>query len=309
VLRWLLGGSAAAFVISVLVHVLGLVLSGYVVVGTYGGGAGVAADETIEMAIVTESELTQATVGSLELASPAVPDLMVDSTESSDLMEAPATDRPGGNIADLGGSEGAGGSGDITDVSGDGFGGSGGGGGASFFGVEAAGNRFAYVVDVSGSMAGGRLEALRSELTKSVAELLESSEFFVVPFSSDARPLGGRNAWTQADATGKTWARNTVAAELANAMQGTVPLPGFEIIFAVRPKPDAIYFMTDGESFPERTLEDVGLLNRQLKVPIHCIRFGEEGASQSGPDSAEGIMKQIARQSRGTYKFIAIRSN
>ena len=307
VLRWLLRGSAAAFVISVLVHALGLAASAFVVVGTVGGAAGTPIEDTIEMAIVTEAELAEAPPGFIDLSSAAVPDIKSETTESSDLLEALPSDEAGGIIADLGGIDGSGGSGDITDMSGAGFGGSGGGGGASFFGIEASGNRFAYIVDVSGSMAGGRLEALRQEVVKSVAELLESSEFLVVPFSSSAAPLGGRNAWTKASPAGKVWARNTVAAELANALAGTVPLPGFQIAYAVRPKPDAIYFMTDGESFPDRTLEEIALLNRQVKVPIHCIRFGEEGVGQSGPDSAESIMKQISRQSRGTYKFIAIR--
>lgn len=307
-LRWLLRGSAAAFVISVLLHALGLALSGYVRVGGVGGGglAG-APEDLIEMAIVTDVELAEAGSASVDLAAPAVPDLMVDTDQSSDLLDGMPSDNPGGSIADLGGLDGAGGSGDISDLSGEGFGGSGGGGGASFFGIEASGNRFAYIVDVSGSMEGPRLEALRREITNSVGELLETSEFVVIPFASSSEALGKRKAWTEASPTGKTWARNTIAAELAVPRDGTIPLPAFQIVYGLRPKPDAIYFMTDGEQFPEGTLEEIGILNRQLKVPIHCIRFGDEGAKQSGPESAESIMKQIARQSRGTYKFIAIR--
>ncbi len=52
-----------------------------------------------------------------------------------------------------------------------------GGGGAKFFGVEARGSRFIFIVDVSGSMEGGKIVTLRSELTKSIDGLAENSLF------------------------------------------------------------------------------------------------------------------------------------
>src|SRR5207248_843954 len=81
-------------------------------------------------------------------------------------------------------------------------GGGGGGGAASFFGVEARGTRFAYIIDISGSMDLGvgtadikRIDILKAELSKSVDALLENAFFFVALFSSDAKPLGGRMEW------------------------------------------------------------------------------------------------------------------
>jgi hypothetical protein len=137
--------------------------------------------------------------------------------------------------------------------------------------------------------------------------LQEGAQFIVIPFATLAAPLGDRESWTEASLTGKRWARNAIATELARARDGTVPLPGFQIAFVQRPRADAIYFMTDGEQFPSGTEEELAKLNGQFKIPVHCIRFGDGAIERPGGNPAEKTMKSIARQSKGTYKFISIK--
>ncbi|MFA6047119.1 MAG: VWA domain-containing protein, partial [Phycisphaerales bacterium] len=186
------------------------------------------------------------------------------------------------------------GGGDVGGGEGLGLGGSGGGGGgASFFGREAQGNRFAYIVDVSSSMEGGRIQSLQRELDRSIDGLLETSEFQVVQYSTDSQVVTEKDSWNQASPAGKRSAHARIGLMVANG--STNPLPAFEIIFRMRPRPDAIYFLTDGE-FPDDIAEKITTLNRQLKIPIHCICL----ESQEG----ELRMKQIAKVSRGTYTYV-----
>lgn len=284
-----------AFAISGLLHLGGAVVSRYVIIGGGGVWGPAGNDQPVEMAIMTEGELA-AVLGeaSVDALAPAVPDVDAVSPEPTDLMG----DGPGGEIDDslAMGSVGTGGGG--GDIAGDGLGGlgaggGGGGGGARFFGVEAQGNRFAYIVDISESMEGTRIASLKQELQRSVDRLLDSSQFLVVMYSTEAALLGRRGTWTDASVSGKRWAQTNIREIDANG--ATNPLPAFQIVFGTRPRPDAIYFMTDGE-FAANVVDEVSILNKQLKIPIHCICFGSS--------DGEALMKQLAKQSRGTYTFI-----
>lgn len=284
--------------ISAVVHVMILSAAALIVLASTSGDQS-AGGAPVQFAVLNESELAELAGGNLETDSPAVPD-----AAASELPEIAITipDTIGleamrESLAESGG--GSTGAGDIStggDGLGGGGGGAGGGTGAGFFGVEASGNRFAYIVDVSGSMAiGGKMDAMRSELLRSLNALLENHTFMVVPFSSDAAPLGGRTGWTDATERGKSWARR--AAMDLQPVGGTNPSPGFFYVFSQRPKPDAIYFLTDGEFSPTVAAEIAGL-NGEFDVPIHCIAFGTR--------DAEAVMKRIAEQSGGTYTYVAV---
>jgi len=303
---WLWNAATFGFALSIFIHVAGFLLSGFITIGsgTTGGESGTA--PPVEMALMTETELLAVVAESGGSESPLVQEVAASAesevrVEDSEALEGLVGDGPGpSEIGDIGGG------GDVSTGDGD-LGGGAGSGGARFFGIEATGSRFVYVVDVSGSMEGPRLERLRAELSMSIAELQEGAQFIVIPFATLAAPLGERSGWTEASPTGKRWARNTIAAELARARDGTVPLPGFQIAFVQRPRADAMYFMTDGEQFPAETEEELARLNGQFKIPIHCIRFGDGDIERPGGNPAEKTMKAIAKQSKGTYKFISIK--
>src|SRR5262249_53760813 len=93
---------------------------------------------------------------------------------------------------------------------------------------------------------------------------------------------------------GKRWAVQRV--KEVEAQGGTVPDGAFESIFAMKPRPDAIYFMTDG-LFDPSVAEKIAWLNRGGKrIPVHCLAFMDR--------SSEATMKEIAERSGGTYTFI-----
>lgn len=139
---------------------------------------------------------------------------------------------------------------------------------------------------------GGKIEALRSQLTRSIQNLIETSTFSVFTFSDDAAPLGNARDWSQAIEERKRWARKCIAA--LNPTGGTAPINAFRAAFRLRPRADAIYFMTDGE-FDPSVVDEIARLNTQ-RIPIHCIAF-------MSPES-EPLMKRIAAQSKGTYTFV-----
>lgn len=302
--RWLARGTLAAFALSLLVHALGGFASTFIRVGGPASGeAGPGGDGpgSVEMAVVTEGELAALQEVAAPTGMPLVPEVVAGTAEAVEPEETlvGGSFGPGEGVSELG-LESIGG-GDIAGGGGGdglGLGGSGGGGGASFFGVEAQGTRFAYIVDVSGSMSlEGRLESLKRELTKSVEGLMESGSFFIVLFSGDAQLLGGRREWSDATDATKRWARRTIAKILAQGE--TNPLPAFRLVLSTKPRPDAIYFMTDGDFGTQADLValEVAALNSEFRTPIHCICFVERQSEQ--------VMKRIARESGGTYTFIA----
>ena len=62
-----------------------------------------------------------------------------------------------------------------------------------------------------------------------------------------------------------------------------------------RIKPDAIYFMTDGE-FDQSIADIIIRRNKERPMPVHCITF----VSREG----ESVMRRIARETGGTYTHI-----
>jgi len=261
--------------------------------GSPGGGVGSA----VSVSTITQTELGSLLAGEQSAAGPAVESEPESRGSAAALPGVEAGGQATTGVGDLGGvgaGMGGAGSGDGIGI-GDGTGGSG-GGGAKFFGVEARGQRFAYIVDVSGSMDGGKLKILKDQLITSLAAITDTGSYFVVTFSTDMQPLHPAIRWVEASARNKRDSASAV--QRLNAVGGTVPNSAFTTVFSIRPRPDAIYFMTDGQ-FDGSVAPMVAALNRgTLKVPIHCIGLGDEvGADQ---------LKQIARESGGTFTLLRV---
>lgn len=283
-------------VLSFLFHIVGLVISSRVLYGM-GGTPGPGGDEPPSLSLTRGPELNDLMASSIEIGTPAAGDLSADLSRvaSEQPLDVPRDPTLAQNEA-LESSGALSGAGNISggEALGDGLGMGGGGGGASFFGVEAQGNRFVFIVDVSGSMSvGGKIEALRSQLTRSIQNLVETSTFAVFTFSDNSAPLGNARDWTQAIDERKRWARRYITGLMPQG--GTQPIDAFRAAFKLRPKPDAIYFMTDGE-FDAGVAEEVAKLNTQ-RVPIHCIAFTTR--------DSELLLKRIATQSKGTYTYVS----
>jgi len=174
----------------------------------------------------------------------------------------------------------------------------GGGAGTSFFGVTSRGTRFAYIVDVSGSMGQQRkMDVAMRQLARSIETLPDYAYFYVVLYASEITLPPSQRGWTRA--------RPSAVSRLIRWLNqldprgGTRPVPAIKQVFSIEPRPDVIFFLTDGEiPRAEETLATVTQLNsRGRRVVINTIAFGD-------PASQE-LLREIARRSGGIYRFVS----
>ncbi|MBL8269892.1 hypothetical protein [Steroidobacter sp.] len=117
----------------------------------------------------------------------------------------------------------------------------------AFFGQQASGRRFAFILDMSGSMAGTRWATCTRELVTSLQALSTQAQFFVVLFSSSTAEPPGQSGWM--DVTADNVASVIKWVSNIHPDGGTYPAPAFKRVFSLGGKPDAVYFLTDGELY------------------------------------------------------------
>lgn len=311
---WTLGRVAGAvglfgLAASIWIHVVAAIAG--VLFGTWLGGSGVAAGfgkGEREIALGPRTSLAELAGGDAG-AAPSLLDKPLDAAAQDASLASVMGDIPdptalGSDSGTLGGGAGDP-AGFITGGDGGGEGGSGvgggGSGGAKFFGIEARGKRFAYLCDVSGSMDDERLGALKRELQNSIDELSPGSSFSVILFNSETRIITG-DGWLEATPANKAKTRTLLRA--VSSYGGTMPLPGFALLFStLRPRPDAVYFMTDGQILERPQDEDkmvaqITALSRSgpKAVPVHCVTLVETSSRQ--------VMEKIARSTGGKYRHV-----
>lgn len=281
-------GPAASFAI----HIAFLLLAAFLVIRPASRGDGDPGPE-IEFAAMSDDEAVDMAQSTLDLAAPIVEVPVQDAVQPTDVSFDATTDlgsfestEPGA-IDTLGGAGQGVGAGDLL----------GGGGGTSFFGIESRGRRFMYVVDVSGSMATqNRLGILKRELIQSVDALGAHASYYIIAYSDRSYPMSEKFSWVKASDENRklsvfTWIRRL------DSSGGTEPVKGFEIAFGkFKPRPDVIYFMTDAQDVSGLATVVASLNNRGRKTKVHCIAFGDSGAAD--------VMREIARDSGGQYKFV-----
>jgi hypothetical protein len=168
---------------------------------------------------------------------------------------------------------------------------------AEFFGIGGYGKTFVYVVDCSDSMNNrGKFERARYELLKSIEQLGSEQRYYVVFYNERAYPMDADKPLL---ATQENVAQTTQWINQVIPDGGTNPLPA--LLFALSLRPDAIYFLSDGQ-FDPGTIQALRYQNRQnlrlqiRQIPIHAIAFLDR--------IAEGLMRTIARNSGGEYRFV-----
>jgi hypothetical protein len=195
---------------------------------------------------------------------------------------------------------------------------------ATFMGVKAIGKRICIIADCSGSMAfNNRMVRLKKELANTLKALSPEQEFYVIYFSTDPIPMPARS-WRHG---GKDVKKILPWIGGQPAGGGTEPLPAFELAFRLKPKPDVIFFLTDG-IIPTTVPAAVAKLNAKARTPINTILFGGELATTDARvemvpvrqgrkivmvprkrlvpkmEKDEGQLQQIARDSGGTHRFV-----
>jgi hypothetical protein len=174
---------------------------------------------------------------------------------------------------------------------------------ASFFGIEARGNAFVYIVDCSNSMAGRRWERALYELQRSIEGLDSDQAFYVVFFDNRAHAMFGEkfDELKMRDANEANRLRFRRWMGSVKLGDWTRPLESMQ--FALSLEPDAIYLLSDGE-FQDDTVGYLKVANPNREgrqqglesIPIHTVCFESPiGQEQLGT---------IARDSGGTFRFV-----
>jgi hypothetical protein len=141
-------------------------------------------------------------------------------------------------------------------------------------------------------MLGPKLEYVKAEILKTLSDLDPGSKFYVVFYDDFAEPMPG-NRWV----SGRSQAAQAAAWVRSIYAQGnTDPMPAFQIAFQMRPRPDTIFFMTDGLFSADVPARVAALNTGRPRVTIHAISFIER--------SAEPLLRQIAEQSGGKYRHV-----
>ncbi|MCH2135843.1 MAG: hypothetical protein MK101_04575 [Phycisphaerales bacterium] len=137
----------------------------------------------------------------------------------------------------------------------------------------------------------GKIDRLKEELARSLRQLPSDANFFVLFFS------GGHQALQQ------DWLSATRASGFATKAAGvgigggTDPRGAFQYALTqLNPKPDAIFFMTDGQ-IPGDTQSVIARLNAQNpRVRIHTVAFGR--------DARGAALSQIAASNGGQHRDV-----
>jgi hypothetical protein len=182
--------------------------------------------------------------------------------------------------------------------------------GVQFFGAQAAGNNFVYIVDSSGSMRrGGAFDIARQELLRSIAALQPHQRYYIFFFHAEihALTLGG----DQPEATLVYPTPENLAATQAwvqSIEPGTGENPKRVLQRALSLDPDAIFLLTDGE-FPDWVVSeflaeanrvDDFLVGLEPRVPIHAVAF----AAHKLEDQLR--MQRLAAENAGQYRLVPV---
>jgi len=162
---------------------------------------------------------------------------------------------------------------------------------ARFFGLTASGRRFSFVVDRSASMAGVPLRRAKEELMKCIRSLPRHVEVQVVFFDNVAEeaPGGFRRLTRRGIDSLQDWVDRVAEGG------GTEVNTGMQMAFSSGEEPDAIFLLTDGE-FAAGSPAFIRKLNASNKVQVNTVALVS--------DAGAPLLKQIAKDNRGDYRFV-----
>ena len=164
----------------------------------------------------------------------------------------------------------------------------------------------------SGPTEQTRIDVVKRELTRSLLALVESSEFSVVLYAGRSGWLFGDRQWLDSTQRNKLVAEARIASIVLEynprsgvgrfgvTEDGTRPSSAIEKAMSLKPKPDAIYLLTDGQFRESNVPEYIRNINRSSLIPVHCLYISD--GSTGG--AVENVMRSIANDSGGSFRFI-----
>lgn len=185
---------------------------------------------------------------------------------------------------------------------------------ASFFGTTAYGDRFVYILDMSGSMNEGsgvdqnRFRRATDELLASIDRLAPEQMFYVYLFSHITRPLFDESPHFPRWRTATPENKQLLRAWLETIEPGGNTDPRLALLLGLNLGPDALFLLSDGRFNGKEKELTVGLTKARKRdvsgfesdavriPPIHSYAFEDTLACHS--------MQELAFTTRGIYRFI-----
>ena len=177
------------------------------------------------------------------------------------------------------------------------------GSGTEFFGTKSYGSDFVFVIDASSSMMSFyRWNRAVRELEATLGLLDEDQNFLVLLYNNRAYMMfGAPTDQKLIPATKENKKKISQWLQAAQPFGGTEP--GEAVRLALGKKPDAIYFLSDGE-LRDNTMFNLRFWNKAIKgadglarkIPIHTILLGS--------NSGRLTMKTIAEENNGIFTSV-----
>lgn len=191
----------------------------------------------------------------------------------------------------------------------------------SFMGQKATGNRFAFIIDYSKSMNNTQLAIMKQELTSALAAIGEKGLATVLFFSGpvwrpdeNAKEAESRwkgDNWTTnwrlkegAEGPNPQWLvpdRRNMAALQRMIYQtpttgGTDWYPPMKTVLEMQPRPDIIFFMTDGKTSKDSSDKTIDLIKKVHKnVQVNTVALGVK-------EDDVPALKELARITGGKFR-------
>jgi hypothetical protein len=172
------------------------------------------------------------------------------------------------------------------------------------FGAGGDAHFIVFMCDATGSMI-NKMATLKDELGKAVTGLKPTQSFNVI-FFQDIKVEAFQTSLVPATPENK----RKVGAYLegVTATGKTDPLPGMEL--ALKLHPQLIYLLTDAADFPEpdKLVALIKKYNSDRKIKINTILFVQNQSEHNANIDSESLMKQIAAENGGNFRWVEIDS-
>jgi Mg-chelatase subunit ChlD len=173
----------------------------------------------------------------------------------------------------------------------------------TFFGLEAAGNKFVYVLDRSDSMGENheaRMKAAKDELLNSLKDLDQRQQFYIIFYNEAPRlfdPGISKGRLVFATDDNKRRAEEFVAGVHPDG--GTNHMAA--LTAALRLRPDVIFLLTDGEAKDDLSANELKRIDaiNGGSAKINVIQFAPEPRPSSS-------LVELAHANRGQQVFVDV---
>lgn len=168
-----------------------------------------------------------------------------------------------------------------------------------FFGIDAEGRSFIFIIDMSDSMADyNALQLAKREVLAGIENLKTDQRFSVIFYNDNHQVLRDRTGKTGlffANDIHKTSARNFISSKTPSG--GTDHYPA--IMEALNLGSEVIFFLTDADK-PRLTPSELEKIKRRNngRASIHTVKFGKYDDLK-----INDFLRRLASQNNGTYRY------